>query len=176
MGSGEPGQDAGAEIMSEVDSEQSETTQQAWVDEPMPESSQTSKRVREPEEGEEKNSQEKIKKKKDIDDFESILEHLKEIVAELESSNFTNIEEVLGLFPTVDVERAIGSIIAMTGSTIPAANRPNHTKKFYKERKLVLKNNLCIRTFHEELEKEGFYPKYLGRVKLFGRPPQEQPP
>ena len=162
--------------MSEVDSEQSETTQQTWVDEPMPEASQTSKRVREPEEGEEKHSHEKIKKKKDIDDFESILEHLKEIVAKLESSNFTNIEEVLGLFPTVDVERAIGSIIAMTGSTIPAANRPNHTKKFYKERKIVLKNNLCIRTFHEELEKEGFYPKYLGKVKLFGRPPLEQPP
>ena len=60
-------------------------------------------------------------------------------MAELESSNFTNVQEVLGLFPTVDVERAIGSIIAMTGSTIPAANRPNHTKKFYKERKLVLK-------------------------------------
>ena len=62
-------------------------------------------------------------------------------MAELESSNFTNIEEVLGLLPTVDVERAIGSIIAMTGSTIPAANRPNHTKKFYKERKLVLKKS-----------------------------------
>ena len=42
--------------MSEVDSEQSETTQQTWVDEPMPEASLTSKRVREPEEGEEKHS------------------------------------------------------------------------------------------------------------------------
>ena len=51
MESGEPGQGTDAEIMSEVDSEQSETTQQTWVDEPMPEASQTSKRVREPEEG-----------------------------------------------------------------------------------------------------------------------------
>ena len=65
-----------------------------------------------------------------MDEFKSIPGHLKEIVAELESSNF---EEVLGLFPTVDVERAIGSMIAMTGSTIPAANRPNHTKNFIKK-------------------------------------------
>ena len=50
MESGEPGQGTGAEIMSEVDSEQFETTQQTLVDEPMPEASQTSKRVREPEE------------------------------------------------------------------------------------------------------------------------------
>ena len=115
------------------------------------------------------------KKKNNIDDFESILEHLKEIVAELESSNFTNTEEVLGLFPTVGVEHAVGSMIAMTGSTIPAENRLRHTKKYYKERKQVLKQNLCIRTFHEELEKEGFYPKYLGHVKMFGRPLLQQP-
>ena len=107
--------------------------------------------------------------------FESILEHLKEIVAELESSQFNNIEEVLGIFPTVDVKRAIGSMIAMTGSTIPEENRPNHTKKIYKERNKVIRQNLCIRTFHEELETEGFYPNYLGRVTLFGRPPLDTP-
>ena len=118
----------------------------------------------------------KRKEKKDIDDFESILELLKEIVGELECSDFTNIEEVLGIFPMVDVERVVGSMIAMTGSTIPSGNRPSHTKKFYKERKQVLKQNLYIRTFHEELEKEGFYSKYLGKVKLFGRPPSQQLP
>ena len=171
MESEEPGRDTSADNMSEVDSEKSETPQQTWVDEPMPEASQTSKRVREPEEGEVTNTPEKSKKKKDLDDFESILEHLKEIVAELESSQFNNIEEVLGLFPTVDVQRAVGSIIAMTGSTIPEENRPSHTKKYYKERKKVIRQNLCIRTFHEELEKEGFYPRYLGRVTLFGKAP-----
>ena len=171
MESEEPGQGASADIMSDVDSEQSETPQPTCVDEPMPEASQTSKRVREPEEEEIES-----KKKKDIDDFESIKEHLKVIVEELESSNFSNIEEVLGMYPTIDVERAIGSMIAMTGSTKPVGSMPSHTKKFYKERNKVLKMNLCLRTFHEELEKEGFYSKYLGRVKLFGDPPQQQPP
>ena len=75
------------------------------VDEPMPEASQTSKRVREPEEEETES-----KKKKDIGDSESIIEHLKVIVEELESSNFSNIEEVLGMYPTIDIERAVGSM------------------------------------------------------------------
>lgn len=97
-------------------------------------------------------------------------------MAELESSQLNNIEEVLGISPTVDVKRAVGSMIALTGSTKPAENRPSHTKKFYKERKKVIKQNLCARTFHEELEKEGFYSKYLGRLKLFGSAPLQQPP
>ena len=106
-----------------------------------------------------------------MDEFECILEHLKIIVEELESSNFSNIEEVLRKYPTLDVERAIGSTIAMTGSTKPDGSMPKHTKKYYKERKVIIKNNLCVRTFHEELQKDGFYSKYLGKVKLFGRPP-----
>ena len=36
---------------------------------------------------------------------------------EIESSNFQNIREVLGMEPSVHVERAIGTMIAMTGST-----------------------------------------------------------
>ena len=100
---------------------------------------------------------------------------MKEIVAELESSQFNNIEEVLRIFPMVDVQRAVGLMIAMTGSTIPEENRPSHTKKFYKERNKVIRQNLCIRTFHEEVEKEGFYPKYLGRVTLFGKAQLDTP-
>ena len=109
----------------------------------------------------------KEKDEKSIDKFESILEHLKVIVEELECSNFSNIDEVLRMYPTLDVERAIGSIIAMTGSMKPEGSMPRHTKIYYKERKIVIKNNLCIRTFHEELEKDGFYSKYLTKVKLF---------
>ena len=30
-------------------------------------------------------------------------------------------------------------------------------------------------TFHEELEKEGPYSKYLGRVTLYGRPQLDTP-
>lgn len=95
----------------------------------------------------------------------------------MESSDFTNIEEVLGMFPTVDVERVVGKIIPMTGSSKPAGSIPSHTKNYYKKRQQVMKQNLCITTFHEELKKEGFYPTYLGKVKpLFGRPPLQQPP
>ena len=65
-----------------------------------------------------------------MDEFECILEHLKIIVEELESSNFSNIEEVPGIYPTLDVERAIGSMIAMTGSTKPEGSMPKHTKKY----------------------------------------------
>ena len=65
MESKEPGQGASADNMSEVDSEQTETPKQTWVDEPMPEASQTSKRVREPEEGEETDTPDKPKKKGD---------------------------------------------------------------------------------------------------------------
>ena len=90
---------------------------------------------------------------------------MKVIVEELESSNFSNIEEVLGMYPTLDVECAIGSILAMIGSMKPVGSMPRHTKKYYKERKIVIKNNLC--TFHKELEKDGFYSKYLSKVKLF---------
>ena len=107
----------------------------------------------------------KEKDEKSIDEFQSILEHLKVIVEELESSNFSNIEEVLGMYPTLDVERAIGSILAMIGSMKPVGSMTRHTKKYYKERKIVIKNNLC--TFHKELEKDGFYSKYLSKVKLF---------
>ena len=164
-----------ADNMSNADPESSGERQRTNADEPMPEASLTSKRLREPEE-DGKNIVENKKKKDEIDEFGCILEHLKVIVEELESSNFSNIEEVLGMYPTLDVERAIGSIIAMTGSTKPEGSMPKHTKKYYKERKIIIDKNLCIRTFHEELEKDGFYSKYLGKVKLFGSPPQQQPP
>ena len=134
----------------------------------MPETSLTSKRQREAEEkGKNMVEHKKEKDEKSIDEFQSILEHLKVIVEELESSNFSNIEEVLGMYPTLDVERAIGSILAMIGSMKPVGSMARHTKKYYKERKIVIKNNLCIRTFHKELEKDGFYSKYLSKVKLF---------
>ena len=161
--------------MSDANPKNSGEQQRTIVDEPMPEAYLTSKRLREPEE-EGQNTVEIKKKKDEIDDFESILEHLKIIVEELESSNFSNIEEVLGIYPILGVERAIGSILAMTGSIKPEGSMPKHIKKYYKERKLFIKNNLCIRTFHEELEKDCFYSKCLGKVKLFGSPPQQQPP
>ena len=118
-----------ANNMLDANPENSGKQQRTVVDEPMPETSLTSKRQRDPEvEG--KNTVENKKKKdeKSIDKFESILEHLKVIVEKLESSNFSNIEEVLRMYPTLDVERGIGSIIAMTGSMKPEGSMPRHQK------------------------------------------------
>ena len=156
--------------MSDANPENPGKQQRTIAKEPMPKASLTSKRLREPEE-EGKNMVENKKKKDEIDEFESILEYLKVIVEELEFSNFSNNEEVLGIYPTLDVERVIGSITAMTGSMKPEGSMPKHIKKYCKERKLFIKNNLCIRTFHKELEKDGFYSKYMAKVKLFGSPP-----
>ena len=64
-----------------------------------------------------------------------------------------SIEEVLGIYPTTDIEQAIGTIIAMTSSMKPVGSMLSQTKKFYKERKKVLKQNICLRGFHEELKK-----------------------
>ena len=125
-----------ADNMSDANSENSAEQQRTIANEPMPEASLTSKRLREPEE-EGNNTVENKKKKDEIDEFESILEHLKVILEELESSNFSNIEEVLRMYPTLDIERAIGSIIAMTDSMKPEGSMPKHTKKYYKERKLL---------------------------------------
>ena len=86
--------------MSDANPENFEEQQRTIVNKPMPEASLTSKRrenlkrrVRTPW---------RIKKKvgKSTDDFESILEHLKIIVEELESSNVSNIDEVLGMYST----------------------------------------------------------------------------
>ena len=83
----------------------------------MPEVSLTSKRVREPEE-EVKEAETKKKKedKEDTTEFDSCVKHLRVIVEELESSNFLNIREVLGLEASVHVEHAVGTMIVMTGS------------------------------------------------------------
>ena len=39
----------------------------------------------------------------------------------------------------------------------------------------MIKQNPCLMTFHEELEKEGPCSKYLGRVTLYGRPQLDMP-
>ena len=51
-----------------------------------------------------------LKKKKQYtvdEEFESCVAHIRDIVEELESSNFTNIREILGMTPTMEVERAV---------------------------------------------------------------------
>ena len=88
------------------------------------------------------------------DEFNSIVEHLKVIIEELESWNFSNIKEVLGMYPTLHYEGAIGFVVAMTDSIKPVGFMPSHTKKIYKESNKVLKQNRCLRGFHKELRKE----------------------
>lgn len=127
----EPGQGTSVNNMQKVNSEDCETLQRTLVDEPMSEASLTSKRVGEPEDGGKKHTENK-KKKGEVymDEFNSTVDHLKVTVGEFESSNFSNIEEVLRIYPTLDVQRALGIIIATTGSTKPEESMPSHTKKF----------------------------------------------
>ena len=47
------------------------------------------------------------------------------------------------MYPNLDVEGAVGTIIVMTGSTKPMGSMPSHTKKYYKEKKQVMQENLC---------------------------------
>ena len=96
MDVGEPGLGTSAiDELFEATSEESGTSLQLVVDEPMPEASHTSKRVREPEGSEQpdKKNTEK-KRKKHIQQTK-----IKDIVEELKCSNFTNIREVLGMLP-----------------------------------------------------------------------------
>ena len=115
MDLGKPGQGASADNLSEATSEDSGTSLQIVADEPMPEASLTSKGSREPEDNEhieQKSNKKKFKKadKVDTDEFNHCVAHLREIVEELESSNFTNIREVLGIYSTLEAERAVGTM------------------------------------------------------------------
>ena len=107
---------------------------------------------------------------------------------ELESSNFTNIREVVGMSPNLEAERAVGIMVALAGSAKPEENMPSNCRKFYRElkkikeknistRRLQIKEkNISTRRLHEELKEEGFYPQFLSKLKLFGRNNPEQPP
>ena len=97
------------------------------------------KRVRESEENglqEKENSEKKKKKEHTVDEeFESCVAHLRDIVEELESSNFTNIQKTLGMNPTMEVEGAVGTMVALAGSTKREWEMPSNCRKFYRERK-----------------------------------------
>ena len=100
--------------LSEATLEESGTSLQIVVDELMPE------------------------KKKNFtpdEEFESCLAYLRDIVEELESSNFTNIREILRMNPTMEVERAVGTMVALAGSTKLEWEMPSNCRKFYRERK-----------------------------------------
>ena len=142
----------------------------------MPEVYLTSKRVREPKEEDKDNTENKKKKDDDSTEFDSIVEHLEVVVEELESSNFSNIEEILEIYPTIDVECAICITVALVGSTKPVRSMQSSTKKYYKERKMAIHQNICLRDFHEELKKESFYLLFLSKLTLFRSTQEQQRP
>ena len=101
--------------------------------------------------------------------------HLTEIVKELEEGEFENIPEVLGIPANEHVQRAVGTIIAMVGSAREEASIPSTSRKFYREREQFLLPKKSVKAFHDELKKDGFYPRFLGRVRQL-RNRSEQPP
>ena len=54
----------------------------------------------------------------------------------LESSNFTNIQEILRMSPNLEVEHAVGTMVALAGSTKPEGDMPSNGREFYKESKI----------------------------------------
>ena len=160
VGEPDPGTSAVDEL-SEVTSEDYGTSLQIVVDEPMPEASHTSKRVREPEESELPDKKSSEKKKKKIytadEEYNSCIAHIKEIVEGLESSNFTNIQEILRMSPNLEVEHAVGTMVALAGSTKPEGDMPSNGREFYRERERIKDKNVS-RSLHQELKEEGFYP------------------
>ena len=127
----------------------------------MSEASHTSKRIRELEETEQSNKKSSEKKTEKIytadEEYESCIAHIKDIVEELVSSNFTNIREILGMTPSLEIEHALGTMVALAGSTKPEGDMLSNCRKFYRERKRIKDKNISTRSLHEEL-KEGFYP------------------
>ena len=78
--------------------------------------------------------------------------------------------------PFVHVEHAVGTMIAMTGSTRPEEAIPSNCRKFYKERKQLIQRNVCLKDLHEELKKDGFYAKFVSRASLFRSTSEQKPP
>ena len=89
----EPGPRTSTDNISEASSKDSGALLWIVVDKPMSEASLTAKRVREPEEEENENEVENKKKKEENNDaeYQCITEHLKVVLEELESSNFSYI-------------------------------------------------------------------------------------
>ena len=154
----EPVRGTSADELAETTSETSEASLQIVVDEPMPEPSQTSKRVRESQEGgteeTEKKQQQKFNENEELD---SCVAHLTGIVKELEEGEFRNISEVLGIPATEHIQCAVGTMIAMVGSTREEASIPSSSWKFYREREQFVLQKRSVKAFHEELKKDGFY-------------------
>lgn len=174
-----PGQDASGREVSDTNSDQSEASWKTVTKKSMPEVSLTSKRVREPEKGS-KEQDNTVKKKErnnkgDTVEFSSCVEHLRAVVEELESSNFKNLGEVLGMEPSLHVEQAISTMIAMMGSTNPKDTIMTKCHEFYKEKKQIIQRNICLKDVHAELKREGSYSTFLNKVLLFRSTSIQQP-
>ena len=52
---------------------------------------------------------------------------------------------------------------------------PSNCWKFYREIKKIKDKNISQRSLHEEL-KEGFYPQFVSKLKLFRKSNLEQQP
>ena len=59
--------------------------------------------------------------------------------------------------PNLEIEHALGTMVALVGSTKPEGDMLSNCRKFYRERKRIKDKNISTRSLHEEL-KEGFYP------------------
>ena len=61
------------------------------------------------------------------------------------------------------------------GSATPEGDISSNCQKFYREIKKIKDKNISQRSLHEEL-KEGFYPQFVSKLKLFRKSNLEQQP
>ena len=60
--------------------------------------------------------------------------------------------------PNLEVEHAVGTMVALAGSTKPEGDMPSNGQEFYRERERIKDKNVSRRSLHQELKEEGFYP------------------
>ena len=77
--------------------------------------------------------------------------------------------------PSMHVERTIGTMIAMTGSTRSEETIPITCRKFYKERRQVIRDNVCLKDLHEKIKRGGFCTTFLSKVSLFRNTSEHRP-
>ena len=83
--------------------------------------------------------------------------------------------EVHGLPSNPEAEHAVSTMVALVGSATPEGDMPSNCRKFYREIKIIKDKNITQRSLHEEL-KEGFYPQFVSKLKLFRKNNPEQQP
>ena len=68
---------------------------------------------------------------------------------EQEPSNFTDIQEILGMTSNLEAEHAVSIMVALVGPTKPERDMLSKCWKFYRDQKRIKDKNTSMRRLHE---------------------------